>query len=683
LSIVAFAWLGPWAVAPVVAAFAVPVCVALLTGQPEVPAGRIILFAALDVIEVAVGWFVYRRLVHSPRRLEDPYAATLFLLIIPGFASSAFAFLRCLAFPLPEATLTESVRLATTLWFGHALGILAVAPPLLIVFSAWLVYRRWIEPEGRESPLLPPDSLYWSSGEIIEIGGLALATAVLGVIWDSLQRRGAAFGWFLWVLPLLLVVWASLRQGLRGGSIVAGVAALFALFAVQPQRASDREGWSPYQGNLMAQCCTALLVGASSAWIRASEARYRRVVGHVPVVLYSARLLRLGRKGVLPVVQMTFVSSASQPLLGAMPDELLGDAASSWLERVHPEDREVVLAAWEEVGRGHKGVACEYRLAEARSVQVRAGGQPPPPRTCWVRDTLMPHFGADGQLDGWEGVIEDITESRAMALELRRSSSMLNALIAHLPAGVIFVEGRHGQPILVNARARQLLGRREDASSGVGAFPDVYRLRRPDGSPYAAEDLPVFQALYDGAVGMRDDVVVHRPDGHRLPLVTWGAPVDLGGQRQAAVWVLEDLSQLRKVEAALRESEGRLRAIVDSLDQGLVTQDARAIVLECNPSACAILGMTAEHLCGKASPWPEGGCLQPDGTPLPPEQYPDRVCLNSGHAVRGIHLGIRVHDAVRWLLVTVRPLGTQDAAPKGRGRIVTTFVEESPVPSSS
>ena len=28
---------------------------------------------------------------------------------------------------------------------------------------------------------------------------------------------------------------------------------------------------------------------------------------------------------------------------------------------------------------------------------------------------------------------------------------------------------------------------------------------------------------------MRDDIVVHRPDGRRVPLVTWAAPVDLSG----------------------------------------------------------------------------------------------------------------------------------------------------------
>src|SRR5207253_3531644 len=90
---------------------------------------------------------------------------------------------------------------------------------------------------------------------------------------------------------LLVIVWASLRLGLRGGSLVAGSATVLAL-VLAAVLSSDEALLVPLRGNLLAQCSTALLVGASADWIRASEARYRQVVGHIPVVLYSARLPR-------------------------------------------------------------------------------------------------------------------------------------------------------------------------------------------------------------------------------------------------------------------------------------------------------------------------------------------------------------------------------------------------------
>ena len=179
----------------------------------------------------------------------------------------------------------------------------------------------------------------------------------------------------------------------------------------------------------------------------------------------------------------------------------------------------------------------------------------------WLRDTLAPHHAADGRLDGWDGVVEDITESRALAQDVRRTTGMLQALVANLPTGVFFVQGPLGQPIMVNARTRQLLGQRENLAAGIMHLSEVYRLHRPDGSLYPTDELPVVKALRWGMTCMANDIVVHRPDGRRVPLITWAAPVDLGkmGKPEAAVWVLEDLTSLKQAEQARVESEARLQ----------------------------------------------------------------------------------------------------------------------------
>src|SRR5262249_33473228 len=152
------------------------------------------------------------------------------------------------------------------------------------------------------------------------------------------------------------------RQGLRGGAVVAAVSALVPLLA--------RQFWPPaeegprftllLQAHLVAQCSAALLVASAGAWARQHEAGYRRVVARVPVVIYSARLNRAGRGS----AEVTLVSAASEQLLGRPADQLLGDH-SRWLACVHPEDREVLLAALEQLDRQEQPVTCEYRLAGA------------------------------------------------------------------------------------------------------------------------------------------------------------------------------------------------------------------------------------------------------------------------------------------------------------------------------
>src|SRR5262249_8989448 len=153
-------------------------------------------------------------------------------------------------------------------------------------------------------------------------------------------------------------------------------------------------------------------------------------------------------------------------------------------------------------------VTCEYRLAARKREEPRAKSQEPDPsgspllEVRWVRDTLVPLLGTDGRLDGWEGVVADITEQRKLADDLRRTTSMFYALLTHLPAGVFFVQAPSGRPLLVNARARQLLGQREDLAANLNQWADVYRLYRADGTPYPADELPVCTALRRGVTSM-------------------------------------------------------------------------------------------------------------------------------------------------------------------------------------
>jgi signal transduction histidine kinase len=246
--------------------------------------------------------------------------------------------------------------------------------------------------------------------------------------------------------------------------------------------------------------------------------------------------------------------------------------------------------------------------------------------------------------------------------------------------GVMFVQGARGQLLLVNARARQLLGQREDPSAGLEHFPEIYRLHRPDGSVYPWSELPVARALKAGVSSMREDIVVHRPDGRRIPLVAWGAPLRLGETQghDGAVWVFEDLTALRQAETARLDSEARLRAVIESMAEGLLLQDEQGTVVEWNAAACSILGVAPAEMPQRQGLGPTEDCLRDDGSPFPVAEQPDRVCLRRREPVHNVVMGVPVVGAagLRWLLVNALPLMLP--APQ-RGlvlhRVVTTFAD--------
>ena len=661
---------------------------------------------------VAAVWWTYRQAGGSAE-LRDPRSATLFLLTSVA-VPAGIALLRTVPVWLADGTAFSLPSDVVAYWVAQVLGLVVLTPPLLVFAGPWLV-----------KPGSGLASLGWSDSRLrtadwLEIAALAAGTAFLSIVLVRTQDPRAPGGWQLWGAPLLLVVWAGLRGGLRAATVVATVGAVVALEVLARTR-PELTGPLLVQGNLLAQCGTALLVAASSGWVRQSEARYRRVVEQIPVVLYSARLLSplpgAGRQR--PRAEVHFVSPPAAAILRCPPEDLLGDY-SRWLEHIHADDHEVVLAALVQLSRQNQPVVCEYRLA-ARvgeewpsttppslvALGASLGGtpaSPPPPRPRWLRDTLVPALDPEGRLLGWEGILQDITEQRLLADDLRRTTSMFHALVTNLPAGVFFVSARSGRPILVNQRARQLLGQREDFSAGLEHLCQVYRLHRADGTPYPVEELPVYQALRKGTVSMRDDIVVHRPDGRRLPLISWAAPLSLGMREDkktddasspipgadAVVWLLEDLSDLRQAEAARRDTEGRLRTVIESLAEGLLVQDRSGAVIDCNAAARGLLGDGME------------GWLREDGSPLPADELPSQRVLRTGVPVRNVVLGLRTGlraqgsgvsrqeadnsscllppepwalspGSVRWLLVNALPLAPRAGqTPAG---VVTTFAD--------
>jgi two-component system cell cycle sensor histidine kinase/response regulator CckA len=185
-----------------------------------------------------------------------------------------------------------------------------------------------------------------------------------------------------------------------------------------------------------------------------------------------------------------------------------------------------------------------------------------------------------------------------------------------------------------------------------------------------------------------NDIIVHRADGRKIPLITWAAPIDLHntGAPDAAVWVLEDWTAMQQAEVALRESELRLRAIIETMVEGVAVQDAAGVIIDCNPAASRILGVPREQLMHRSGLFTDGACLREDGTTFPRAEHPDQQALHGQQAARHVVLGLPLESSsagpgdggeVRWLLINAVPLpvGPGVGLNPQRARVVTTFAD--------
>ncbi len=114
---------------------------------------------------------------------------------------------------------------------------------------------------------------------------------------------------------------------------------------------------------------------------------------------------------------------------------------------------------------------------------------------------------------------------------------------------------------------------------------------------------------------------------------------------------------LRRILRELAESRGRLGSIFSSVAEGLVLQDPRGAILECNAAAERILGLSKAQLCGRDSLDPRWRTVREDGSPYPGDQHPAMCSLRDGEPRRDEIMGVHRPDgSFVWISINSEPV---------------------------
>ena len=163
-------------------------------------------------------------------------------------------------------------------------------------------------------------------------------------------------------------------------------------------------------------------------------------------------------------------------------------------------------------------------------------------------------------------------------------------LVDGLQAGVV-VHGPDTRILLANPHACELIGLTLAQLTGRDAVDPVWSFLREDGSVLPPADFPVRRVL-DG-LPVRDMVVGVR---HASGEIRWGlvaAYPELGarGEIRLVVVTIVDLTDLRRAEESLRDSEERLRIAAEAADLGTWRHDEPTGIVRMDGRAAAIFGL--------------------------------------------------------------------------------------------
>ncbi len=139
--------------------------------------------------------------------------------------------------------------------------------------------------------------------------------------------------------------------------------------------------------------------------------------------------------------------------------------------------------------------------------------------------------------------------------------------------------------------------------------------------------------------------------------------------------VLEaQIAEHTRAREALHASEARQRTILEALHEGVVLHDDTGQIVEANPAAERLLGLTGDQLHGLTARDPRWRSLHEDGRPYSSEEHPSTVALRTGVAQEQVVMGVHTGDGtLRWFAVTAQPLADPEGGrPRG---VVSSFVD--------
>ena len=197
---------------------------------------------------------------------------------------------------------------------------------------------------------------------------------------------------------------------------------------------------------------------------------------------------------------------------------------------------------------------------------------------------------------------------------------------------------------------------------------------------YAPEDAKRLRDLANTAIKTgkpyETDVSLRLPSGRVTEVVAIGTPVkNSEGRVIRLLGTVQDFTERKLIEVALRTSEERHRTLFETMQQGVVYQDADGWITHANPAAERILGLTLGQMRGRTSMDPGWRSIHEDGSDFPGQEHPAMVALRTGKPVTDVIMGVfnPADEGYHWIVVSAIPqFRANEAQPY---QVFTTFTD--------
>jgi PAS domain S-box-containing protein len=314
----------------------------------------------------------------------------------------------------------------------------------------------------------------------------------------------------------------------------------------------------------------------SAKALRDSEERFRQLAENIDVVFWIRDVSEN---------RVSYVSPAYERLWGLNPQELY-EGQQSWVDRIHPEDRESTQKAFQE-----KAVPGQFD-EEYRIVL-------PDGSICWVHDRCFPLRDEAGEIYRFTGIAEDISHRKKTEIELQENRAKLQQQLAEIEA--IYETAPIGLNVLDSDLRFVRVNQRLAEINGFPIEAHIGRTLR-ELLPALADDAEAIlrPILETGQPRLNIEIQGETPAQPGVPRI-WlehFLPLKDGDRVIGISTVCEEITDRKRAELALQERERQFTTLAEASPTAIFRFDTRNNCVYVNRRWCEITGQPPEAAFG-------------------------------------------------------------------------------------
>jgi len=320
---------------------------------------------------------------------------------------------------------------------------------------------------------------------------------------------------------------------------------------------------------------------------------------------------------------MYYISNGCENITGYKSEEFLSNKVVSYNDIIHPDYQNKLHLIWDDVLQNRSTFEYEYPI-------IRKNGE-----QRWVWERGYGVFSDDGKLLFLEGFITDVSERRIINEQLKQSEEKFRLLIEHLPDAVVI--HREGKFLYANPAALSLLGAK--SFDEIKDFP-ITKFIHPD--YHQIIEKRVSEGLRTNTPQPLIEEKFIRLDGEIIEAEVAGVPIMFEG-KLAMQSILRDITERRKAEIKIRESQQQLENLINTIDGIVWESDAQTFQFKfVSKQAEKILGYPVEawfeknfwqnHLHPDDKSWAINFCISATMAGEP-HQFEYRMIASDGRTV--------------------------------------------------